>query len=82
MNGTEKMSKDEIQNQINVCVKSQSAKESPFQRNSSDPKRRSRASIRQIPRKASITSIKSRGGWGNKWGQFSSFFKNFASFLK
>ncbi len=43
--------------------------ETPFRRNSGDPKRCSRASLRQLPRKLSTSTIKSRGGWGNKWGK-------------
>jgi hypothetical protein len=43
--------------------------ETPFRRNSGDPKRCSRASLRQLPRKPSTSTIKSRGGWGNKWGK-------------
>ena len=65
------MSKD-VENENtdrNGCVRAQVCTESPFQRSSADPKRRSRASLRQIERRASITSVKSRGGWGNKWGQ-------------
>ena len=67
MNGKE-MPKSESQNGTNGSHKTEYVTESPFQRSGADPKRRSRASIRQLPRRTSIASIKSRGGWGNKWG--------------
>lgn len=43
--------------------------ETPFKRNLGDSKRCSRASLRQLPRKLSTSTIMSRGGWGNKWGK-------------
>ncbi len=43
--------------------------ETPFKRNLGDSKRCSRASLRQLPRKLSTSTITSRGGWGNKWGK-------------
>ncbi|CAG2120155.1 unnamed protein product, partial [Medioppia subpectinata] len=68
MNGKE-MTKNEAMNDTNGSISDPNLKkcdtESPFQRNTSD--RRSRASIRQIERRVSTTSVQSRGGWGNKW---------------
>ncbi|CAG2123075.1 unnamed protein product, partial [Medioppia subpectinata] len=68
MNGKE-MTKNEAMNDTNGSISDPNLKKcdtkSPFQRNTSD--RRSRASIRQIERRVSTTSVQSRGGWGNKW---------------
>jgi len=77
MNGT-KMSEIENQSEetkngtINTAVNNNSKDhviETPFRRNLDDPRRCSRASLRQIPRRVSTATIKSRGGWGNKWGK-------------
>lgn len=68
MNGIE-MSKNDNKNETNGSIKREDTMtELPFKRNLNDSKIFSRASIRKVDRRESITSIKSRGGWGNKWG--------------